>query len=79
MEDNLGDYVSALASVADGSQFADTDDITMQALLHIAVATSVEYVIFSRLGLSTDHITEDDWLAISLLTPLKPPPSLEPP
>ena len=71
VEDNLGDYVSALASVADGSQFADTDDITMQALLHIAVATSVEYVIFSRLGLSTDHITEDDWLAISLFDTLE--------
>ena len=71
VEDNLGDYVSALASVADGSQFADTDDITMQALLHMAVANSVEYVTLSRMGLPTDHITEDDWLAISLFDTLE--------
>ena len=71
VEDNLGDYVSALAAVADGSQFADTDDITMQALLHMAVANSVEYVTLSRMGLPTDHITEDDWLAISLFDTLE--------
>ena len=71
VEGNLGDYVSALAAVADGSQFADTDDITMQALLHMAVANSVEYVTLSRMGLPTDHITEDDWLAISLFDTLE--------
>ena len=66
VEDNIGDYVSALAAVAHEGHLAEADDITMQALLHMAVATSVEYVALSRLGLPTDHITEDDWLAISL-------------
>lgn len=70
-EDNIQEYAAALSEQTENSHLADTDAITLQALLHIAVSVSVEYVTLSRLGMSTDHITEDDWLAISLFNTLE--------
>ena len=70
-EDNIQEYAAALSEQTENSHLADTDAITLQALLHMAVSVSVEYVTLSRLGMSTDHITEDDWLAISLFNTLE--------
>lgn len=70
-EDNIQEYAAALSEQTENSHLADTDAITLQALLHMAVSVSVEYAALSRMGLPTDHITEDDWLAISLFNTLE--------
>ena len=70
-EDNIQEYAAALSEQTENSHLADTDAITLQALLHMAVSVSVEYAALSRMGLPTDHITEDDWLAISLFDTLE--------
>ncbi len=70
VEDNAPDYVDALVAVKDSGQLSNMDEVTMTALLQMAVSTSVEYVTLTRLGLPTGHITEDDWLAVSLFDTL---------
>ena len=59
VQDNMSDYISELLTRKDGSYLADLDDLNTEAIFRKALANSVSYMVFSRLGLDTKASPED--------------------
>ena len=59
VQDNVSDYLSELLTRKDGSYLADMDDLNTGVIFRKALANSVSYIVFSRLGLDTKASPED--------------------
>lgn len=59
VQDNISDYLSELLNERIGSYLAALDDLNTEAIFSKALANSVSYMVFSRLGLDTKASPED--------------------
>ncbi len=59
VQDNMADYLTELMGVRDGSYLADLDALNVGVIFKEALADSVSYMAFSRLGLDTKLLPSD--------------------